>query len=234
MTRLLIFAILTMTGCATAPSSSQRPLNPGTDWVAHSPEWKQKAADVYQQATDYVLATGSHFGEKQWAVIMDLDETVLNNVQYQVRLERAGETYTPESWYQWTQEEAATLVPGAQSFIKAVNTAGGHVAFVTNRKDFEQLATENNLAKLGLYRGKQFRVLLTRATPDASGDKEQRFAQVSNLLSAQGYPDTQVIAFIGDNVGDTPKLEGPQRFFCIDQGAMYGEPCAGPFDSTQR
>ena len=34
--------------------------------------------------------------------------------------------------------------------VQAVNQAGGHVAFVTNRQDREQLATENNLAALGI------------------------------------------------------------------------------------
>ncbi|MFK7954926.1 MAG: HAD family acid phosphatase [Lysobacterales bacterium] len=226
MTRVLILTVVLLAGCSTVPDASQRPLNPGTDWVANSSEWRQEAADVYQRATQYALLTGTQFGKNSWVVIMDLDETVLNNVEYQVRLERAGQTYSPQSWYQWTQEEAATLVPGAMSFIKAVNKAGGHVAFVTNRKDFEQLATENNLAKLGLSRGKHFRVLLTRATPQGGGEKDQRFAMVTKLLEAQGYPDTQVIAYIGDNVGDKPKIESSQKFFCIDQGAMYGEPCA--------
>ena len=157
---------------------------------------------------------------------MDLDETVLNNIQYQIELDRAGAEYSPESWTEWTQKEAATLVPGAKGFIDTVNESGGHVAFVTNRKDFEQLATENNLAALGIERSRDFRVFLTRATPDAPGEKDARFAVVPQMLQAQGYDNVEVIAYVGDGKGDRPSEMVSAEFFCIDQGAMYGEPCA--------
>ena len=38
--------------------------------------------------------------------------------------------------------------------------------------------------------------------------------------------DFEVIAYLGDNTGDKPEAAGDWRFFCIDQGAMYGSPCA--------
>lgn len=218
--------ILFLNACAVSGDPRTATLSPGTDWVANSPGWAEEAVDVFRSATDYVLIAASTRNKGSWAVVLDLDETVLNNVQYQVDLELAGESYTPESWYNWTQRASATLIPGAADFIDGVNQAGGHVAFVTNRKDLEQLATENNLAKLGLDRGQDFRVLLTRATPDGPGDKSDRFLLVTDLLRIQGYADVQVVAYVGDNVGDKPPTLGETRFFCIDQGAMYGEPCA--------
>ena len=150
----------------------------------------------------------------------------MNNVEYQIRRERLGEGYTPESWHEWTQEESATLVPGAAQFLDGVNQAGGHVAFVTNRSDRSQLATESNLAKLGLLRSEDFRVLLTRAQPKGAGEKDARYEIVPAMLAAQGYPDVEIIAYLGDNKGDKPATPGSWTFFCIDQGAMYGEPCA--------
>ena len=166
------------------------------------------------------------FDTDKLSVVLDLDETVMNNVEYQLRRERLGLGYTPESWYEWTQEESATLVPGVEAFLETVNTLGGHVAFVTNRSDSEQLATENNLADLGLVRGDDFQVLMTRARPNGVSAKDERYALVSPLLAAQGYPDVEIIAYLGDNVGDKPETEGEWTFFCIDQGAMYGDPCA--------
>lgn len=218
------FAALLLAACAHAPLSA------GTEWVAHSTgpqSWAAEAQDTYAQALAYVDTVAASRPPETWAVVMDLDETVLDNVGYQIGRERAGEGYSPESWFSWTQQRDATLVPGAKEFILAVGAAGGFVAFVTNRSDREQLATERNLASLGLERGRDFRVLLAKATPKGVSDKTPRFDLVPAMLAVQGYPGVEIVAFIGDNVGDKPAELGAAGFFCVDQGAMYGKPCAG-------
>lgn len=215
-----------LSACATAPKTPDVTLKPGTQWVAQSPGWGAEASEVFGEATVYVAALSKARPAQSWAVVLDLDETVMNNVAYQVGRETLGEGYTSESWHDWTQEEAATLVPGAKAFLDEVNRLGGHVAFVTNRRDSEQLATENNLAALGISRGEDFRVLLTRAAPKGESDKSARFALVPAMLAAQGYADVETVAYVGDNKGDKPAETSGWEFFCIDQGGMYGEPCA--------
>lgn len=219
------FATIAIAACATAPQNPL-PLKPGTDWVANDAGWGEEAEAVFAEATAHVTAISESRAPKSWAVVLDVDETVLNNVEYQVRLDRAGLSYTSESWHDWTAEKTATLVPGAKPFIETVNELGGHVALVTNRSDTEQLWTEENLASVGLERNEDFRVLLTRARPDGASDKTPRFNLVPAMLAAQGYPGVEIVAFVGDNVGDKPADLGAASFFCIDQGAMYGEPCA--------
>lgn len=229
-----LLASILLAGCATAPARAPvvadgavpLTLSPGTAWVAAGEGWAEEAQEVYAEATLFTQSVAAARPAKSWAVVLDLDETVLNNVDYQISREALGEGFTPESWHAWTQEERATLVPGADEFIAAVNAAGGHVAFVTNRTDTEQLATEKNLAALGLDRGEDFRVLLTRAYPTAPGEKDARFALVPAMLAVQGFEGVEVVAYVGDNVGDKPKESGDWSFFCIDQGAMYGAPCA--------
>ena len=100
------------------------------------------------------------------------------------------------------------------------------MAFVTNRLDIEQLATESNLAQLGLTRGRDYRVLLTRGSPDGPSDKDGRFQLIPALLQTQGYQTTVALAYIGDTKGDKPSTRGEWSFFCVDQGAMYGDYCA--------
>lgn len=228
MTRplLALAPVLLAAACATAPIAPPVEFTPGTAWVMEGAGWADEAEAVYAEATAYIETEAAKRPAKSWAVVLDLDETVMNNVQYQVERETIGEGYTSESWYAWTQRKEATLVPGVEAFLDAVNTAGGHVAFVTNRSDSEQLATEENLADLGMTRHDDFRVLLTRARPDGVSKKDARYDIVPAMLAAQGYPDVEVIAYLGDNVGDKPETPGDWKFFCIDQGAMYGEPCA--------
>ncbi len=221
----LAFVVLAA-ACTTSPPPSQVEFTPGTAWVMEGAGWAEEAEAVYTEATEYILAEAAQRPAKSWAVVLDLDETVMNNVQYQVERETIGESYTSESWYDWTQRKEATLVPGVEAFLNAVNEAGGFVAFVTNRSDSEQLATEENLAALGLTRHDDFRILLTRARPDGANKKDARYDIVPGMLAAQGYENVEVIAYLGDNVGDKPETPGEWTFFCIDQGAMYGEACA--------
>jgi len=224
----LLSVLLLLAGCATAPAPAieTAALSPGVAWVAEGEGWAEEAEEVYGDATAFVQGIAASNPAKAWAVVLDLDETVLNNVAYQISREQTGEGFSPESWHAWAQEARATLVPGAEGFIEAVNAAGGHVAFVTNRSDTEQLATETNLAALGLLRGENFQVLLTRAYPAGPGAKDGRFDLVPAMLAVQGFEGVEVVAFVGDNVGDKPKALGDWAFFCIDQGAMYGSPCA--------
>ena len=221
---LLCLGLVACTHAGGMPQSGE--LKPGTAWVAGSPDWAAEAREVFAEATRYVDSREGALPDGGWYVVMDLDETLLNNVAYQVRLDRTGTSYSNDTWYEWTQEEAATAVPGSLEFVRHVVAAGGHVAFVTNRRDTEQLATEANLAKLGLVRGRDFRVLLTRASPDAPSSKEDRFALVPDMLRVQGYAYPVALAYVGDAKGDRPAASDPEAFFCIDNGAMYGDPCA--------
>src|SRR3990167_3268553 len=183
--RMGLFSLLALvTACASAPVPAVEPLalSPGVVWVSSGEGWAEEAEAVFADATAYVQSIAQAGSGKEWAVVLDLDETVLNNVEYQISRESIGKGFTPESWHAWTQEARATLVPGAAMFIDAVNAAGGHVALVTNRSDTEQLATENNLAELGLLRGEDFQVLLTRAYPTGPGEKDGRFDLVPAML----------------------------------------------------
>ena len=229
-------AAVALTSCAASSwpqpptSSAACELKAGTNWVANDPEWRRAASRVFASASVFVEQYARDNPGKNWAVIMDVDETVLNNVEYQVDRDLSCTSYTSETWYRWTQKADATLVPGAKDFIAAVNRLGGHVAFVTNRKDTEQFATERNLKQVGLERQEDFRILITRSTPDGSRNKDARFAVVVPMLASMGYPNAAIAAYVGDGAGDQPS-QPAARFFCIDQGNMYGEPCALPSGS---
>jgi 5'-nucleotidase (lipoprotein e(P4) family) len=214
-------------GCQTVTATNIGDLKPSTDWVANSEEWRVDAEAVYAGALAYVSLEAQSRPMGSWIVTMDVDETILNNVQYQIERDLSGTDYSDPTWVEWTNRKSAPAVPGAVAFINSVNRLGGHIALVTNRRDTEQLVTELNLSDVGLKRGRDFRVLLTRARPNAPGDKQARFDLVAPLIEAQSYAGAEVIAYIGDNIGDKPATSSDDwTFFCIDQGAMYGDPCA--------
>ncbi|MBA8885155.1 5'-nucleotidase, lipoprotein e(P4) family [Dokdonella fugitiva] len=83
------------------------------------------------------------------AVILDIDETVLDNSPYQARLVRDGRRYEDASWAQWCREEAARPLPGALEFTRLAAAHGVTVFYLSNRAQDLNDATLANLRKTG-------------------------------------------------------------------------------------
>lgn len=146
------------------------------------------------------------FGELPPAVILDVDETVLDNSAFQARLIQSGKSYSSASWAAWCAEEAAPAVPGALNYCKEAAARGITVFYLTNRKASEEAATRNNLKKLGFPFAGKTDVILTRGEqPDwASSDKTPR-----REFIAKNY---RILQLVGDNLGDFLEAEGtPQE-----------------------
>lgn len=83
------------------------------------------------------------------AIIVDVDETVLDNSPYQARLVRDGKPYNEFTWSEWVKEEAARPVPGALEFARAAAARGVTIFYVSNRVQDLSPATLSNLRKAG-------------------------------------------------------------------------------------
>ena len=80
------------------------------------------------------------------AVILDIDETVLDNSYYQARLIRDHTLFAIETWDAWVQEGQATAIPGAREFTQYAVQKGVTVFYVTNRTANLEAVTRKNLA----------------------------------------------------------------------------------------
>jgi acid phosphatase len=83
------------------------------------------------------------------AIIVDVDETMLDNSPYQARLIRDGKSFNEATWADWVKEEAAKPVPGAVEFTKAAAARGVTIYYLTNRAQDLTAPTINNLRKAG-------------------------------------------------------------------------------------
>jgi 5'-nucleotidase (lipoprotein e(P4) family) len=136
-----------------------------------------------------------------WAVVLDADETVINNLQYQIEREQAGLKYTTESWHAWVGRREATPLPGAAAFLSRVRELGGRIAIVTNRLESECPDTEAVFRTHRLV----YDVMLCR--PDGGpSDKNPRFAAVAAGTTKAGGPPLDTVIFVGDNILDFPGL----------------------------
>jgi len=83
------------------------------------------------------------------AVILDIDETVLDNSPYQARLVRDGKSFDEFSWSQWCREKAARAMPGALEFTRLAARHGVTVFYLSNRAQDLNAATLDNLRAEG-------------------------------------------------------------------------------------
>ena len=84
------------------------------------------------------------------AVILDIDETVLDNSPYQARLIRKGGEFNEADWAAWCKEERARALPGAVAFTQFAARHGIAVIYISNRAQDLDTATLDNLRKVGL------------------------------------------------------------------------------------
>jgi len=83
------------------------------------------------------------------AVVLDIDETVLDNSPYQARLVKSGGQYDEASWAAWCKEERARAMPGALAFTRYAAEHGIAVIYLSNRAQDLDTTTLANLRKLG-------------------------------------------------------------------------------------
>src|SRR5690606_39125221 len=113
MSRNLVVAIvLASAACSSgtqvsvAPSPSPAHAKHLT-WFQRSAEYPAITLQVYRQATNAVLAAARDLPAGTWAVILDADETIIDNSEHERRTLAAGVSFSDSSWVPWVRERAA-------------------------------------------------------------------------------------------------------------------------------
>lgn len=136
----------------------------------------------------------AQYRQKPPAVVLDVDETVLDNSAYQARLIETDETYDAESWHEWCRERRARAVPGARAFTRRADSMGVQVIYLTNRDSVVEAATRDNLERLGFPVDDAPDAVLTQGEKPGWEPKAPRRAWVADRY--------RVLLLVGDNLGD--------------------------------
>jgi len=83
------------------------------------------------------------------AIVVDVDETVLDNSPYQARAVMDGTYFDRTSWGSWVEEAQAPAIPGAADFLNEAKAQGIDVFYVSNRSVDQEEPTRKNLAAAG-------------------------------------------------------------------------------------
>jgi 5'-nucleotidase (lipoprotein e(P4) family) len=132
------------------------------------------------------------------AVILDIDETVLDNSPFAARMVQGNHEYNEADWAAWCREESARALPGAVEFTQFAAKHGIAVVYISNRaKDLDQ-ATLANLRKAGFpVSGPQSFLGLGTVVDGCEQAGSEKGCR--RQLVAQHY---RVLMQFGDQIGD--------------------------------
>jgi 5'-nucleotidase (lipoprotein e(P4) family) len=194
----------------------------------NAPEYRALCYQAYNLASVRIQQLVKRKGGGEgMAVVLDLDETVLDNSPYEAKciLDNIG---YPTMWKEWCELGKAEAVPGAVEFIHLTTSLGVQVVYISNRKEEVRKATKANMAALGLPEVKD-EYLLLRNKESAKESRRQTILKSYNIA-----------LLIGDNLNDFSEVfevtSGKDRLaktdelkksfaekFIVLPNAMYGE-----------
>ncbi|PGW42277.1 5'-nucleotidase, lipoprotein e(P4) family [Bacillus thuringiensis] len=192
---LTLFSFSLM-GCQS-PATQPNKIFSLTEQQVMADAWYQTAGEVkalYHQGynigkmkLDAALAKGT---EKKPSIVLDLDETVVDNSPYQAMTVTKRKSF-PYKWDEWIQQAKAEALPGAVSFLQYANEKGVAIYYISNRKQNQLDATLQNLQKLNIPQANKEHVLLQGE--DEKGKEERR-----KTVAAEH----DIVLFFGDNLSD--------------------------------
>ncbi len=220
-----------------------------TYWTQRSVEFKATALAAFALAQ---IRLDQALADKNWtaapaeqkagysslpsAVILDVDETLLDNSAYQAWMAIRGTSFDPRTWTAFVNSQISTPIPGAVEFAKYAESKGVKVFYVSNRTVEEEPATRQNMERYGFPMGGNVDTFLTsREKPDWTSAKGTRRAYIAK--------DYRVLLNVGDNFGDfvdeyrgneTERLKvlEAHRGLWGRQWIMVANPTYGSFESV--
>lgn len=189
---------------------TSQPTHPGkhesanaTLWSLTAPEAYAGAAQAYRAATDNLdaaladprwtaaLEQTGDYGDLPPAVMMDIDQTILDNSIYNARIVTQYGEYTQDTFSAWCREEAATAVPGSREFVDYARSRGVTVIYYSRRIEPLRDCTTNNMEALGFPVEQEF-LLLNDRRPESKKD----------YLRADWSRQYRILLLVGDDLED--------------------------------
>lgn len=183
-----------------------------TKWYRDSAERNAQYNQIFALGLEKVAAQvkTEKLKKKTWGVIMDIDETVLDNSQYEKQQVMTCEGYNEKNMYAFMEQATSPATPGAHKFTCSIQKMGGKVVLVTNRNgafdDKIQDATVKNLEQSGICFDN---VIFANGPKDT--DKTPRFNAVvkgdyKDIVAIEKIKPLKIVAYFGDNIQDFPNI----------------------------
>ncbi|MBM7644557.1 5'-nucleotidase (lipoprotein e(P4) family) [Scopulibacillus daqui] len=149
--------------------------------------------NIGKMKLDEALKKGT---KKKPAVVLDLDETVLDNSPWDAYVAQKGKAF-PYKWNEWVNAAKAKAVPGAVDFLNDANKKGVDIYYVSDRSVDQLDATIKNLKREHIPQANKEHVLLKGKNDTSKKGRDDRIAKTHDI-----------VLFFGDNLSDFPNFKG--------------------------
>ena len=201
---IFLTAIILFSACQTTTSEKyDHAMLNSVLWVQHAAEYKAASIQAYMTAKTMLdlalldkewtaaIEQASDYQTLPPAIIIDVDETVLDNSPYEAQLIKSGKAYNSDTWTAWSKEQRAKPVPGALDFCTHAHQNGVTVFYITNRREQLKEATRANLQRMGFPLIADMDTVFHKTN---TSDKGERRAAIARNF--------RILLLIGDNAGD--------------------------------
>ena len=174
-----------------APEEDQDHLMLATLWFRKSAEMRALFYQCFRSAEIALAENMAWAGRtKPAAVVLDIDETLLDNSPFQGWQVLEKKEFNNEDWFRWVELAQAEPLPGAVEFTRYADSLGVEVFYVSNRTVQEMGATIENMAALGFVNADSTHMLLK----ETASSKVERRALIEK--------DYEIMLLVGDNLAD--------------------------------
>ncbi len=177
------------------PEDSSLRLESAMLWTQSAGEWRALCYQGWNIARVRLDALLNEPRSLPPAVIVDIDETILDNSPFHAQLVLTGDRPIPV-WSEWIDAASAETIPGALEFLRYADSRGVTIFYVTNRGVREKPATLANLRKHGFPQVESEQVL--ERTTDLN--KESRRSTIRKTHD--------ILLLCGDNLADFAEFDG--------------------------
>lgn len=190
-----ILASVLLLSCTNVLAQANNEYQEGAiTWTQASGEWRALSYQAFRLAR-MVLDRDLRMRHKirlRPAIIVDVDETILDNSRYQATLLKNNQSHSDQRFTDWVNRTEATALPGAVEFLQYAKSRGVRVFYITNRKEVEKEGTAINLKKLGFPEVND-EALLVKTDPKDSSKQLRRKAVATKH---------RIVLLMGDNLND--------------------------------
>lgn len=180
----------------TIATSNHDKLIMAVAWYQHSAEMTAlyyQGFNIARQRLDQAVDT--NLSARQLAVVVDIDETMLDNSPFETTL--INNEDFQKGWYGWTAKASARALPGALEFAKYAQSKKVDIFYITNRDDNERAVTLKNLQNQGFPFATEDHLLTKSDLSYTTGNTSSKTGRRARVSESH-----EIILLIGDNLND--------------------------------
>jgi 5'-nucleotidase (lipoprotein e(P4) family) len=161
------------------------------------------------------------------AIVVDIDETVLDNSRAQAAGIKARKGFSLPDWYAWGEMRKAKAIPGSVELLNYAVSKGVKVFYVSNRDEVQKQATIDNLKNAGFHDVSAENVLL-RSTESTKTPRRNFVLQKYRIVLLMGdnlddFSDVFERKTIADRFAEVDKIKNDWgKRWIVLPNAMYG------------